>query len=1032
MKQFFIVLLFLAGIASQNLQAQTIADTLEMAYCHFNKKEYKKSAEYFDYFLSKVMGQSKDYYLAGVCHANTDEQEKSIEYLNKAANGKAEYYMMLNDPELKAVQPQIAEIIGRFDNFDNLYKLILEKYPRNKSDLLAADSLYQLLPSGKIAKKQLRTVAYDFLSNVKDTVKYFYYLTEQLKTYQNKDERKELFNEMERSVKTYKNKVGAVTKEKLLAMGTYRYFYAMTFTGNTDSLRYHLSKVPYDVSMKYMPEDSYIGGFEYFTEQGYYDRAFSYLYAGLANNRIDTKKIFESKACNTFFKQPVGKTFLIMLLSENVIPTIESSDRVFVASAYEYSSSKRQNYEFMQAMNFNTRIPELKKYMVTRNVYGPKTAVGKSVMVSDSYPYGLYEDDLSVTIDTALNVTTVKKDAFDIFTPKDEVLVVKNTPAPNYAYTTGAFYRQPVANIPFILAVKSGKVKKSIIPSTRTEYFHKLVPHGIKSVFYNKPDRDDLRYFAFVYGYNAVESYFEELMRSPRKEDIESLAKFIPYLAVTRTTGFDFLARVLGNPEEFLVEKKNQSDDDTYYNLKKIASRYIEDLAGKEAFEDLRIGNRNRNAPKEEPKVWRDAATKITGWWDQYKKMTPYKLPTIVKATVTEQKGLPEDTKSLLLTASNNLLFYNPSEKEITPAKKEAKSVKEDPLMVEEVSIVVEEVETVRSSRNSNDVSGIMVGDTGYVFSPNHRDRPNNLSMIPGLTDNELSNLKQAYENLGLTKTGQNLIAGDYEKSFDKFYVCRYNKQLAVFWFTNATLYASFMGANGQLSQTPLSILHTREMKCDTNDTPYQEMVYNINSLHFEKLGNNLLVVCNIDIKEKPDCNNQKSRVYLELLGTDLKPLAEQSVFVEPGKSSDSDPATFVKTTANNAYVFVQTRKATNKVFGTVFNSKLEVADTFRFDQNIGGNYNPDPLTLIKADGDNIYCLYAQEFHGDVLLAMHKTGTGGLMSKPVYLFHSEGSLTDYKGYFSGGNFIVYLLERSFQKDRLKKVTIPTGLLKFGM
>ncbi|NJK96268.1 MAG: hypothetical protein HC905_16345 [Bacteroidales bacterium] len=300
MKQLIILIILFAWTTSSGLHSQTIADTLEMAYNHFNNKEYQKAVTHFDYFLSKVTGQSKDYYLAGVCKANLGASEKSMDYLNKAANGIAEYHMMKNDPGLKAVQGQINEIISRFDNFNKAYKLVMEQYPSKKSTLFAADSLYHLLPSGKIPKKQLKAIAYEFLSQAKDTFRFFYYLTEQLKTYQGKDRGKDIVKELQSSVKTYKNKIGKTTLGKLLEMGEFRYFYAMSFAGNIDSLRYHLSKVPYNVSMSCMPEDSYLLSFEYFTEQGQYNHAFSYLYSALASGHLTTKKFSNRRLVQNF------------------------------------------------------------------------------------------------------------------------------------------------------------------------------------------------------------------------------------------------------------------------------------------------------------------------------------------------------------------------------------------------------------------------------------------------------------------------------------------------------------------------------------------------------------------------------------------------------------------------------------------------------------------------------------------------------------------------------------------------------------
>ncbi|NJO69969.1 MAG: hypothetical protein HC830_12435 [Bacteroidetes bacterium] len=343
---------------------------------------------------------------------------------------------------------------------------------------------------------------------------------------------------------------------------------------------------------------------------------------------------------------------------------------------------------------------------------------------------------------------------------------------------------------------------------------------------------------------------------------------------------------------------------------------------------------------------------------------------------------------------------------------------------------MVEDIAAKTGSRKNPEISATMVGDTGYLFSPNHLDRPAHLSIVPGLTEKELNDLKKLYENLGLSKNGRNIIAGDYDKSYDKFYVCRYNKQIAVFWFANTTLHASFMGPDGELNKTPVILLKTRDLKCGSNDAPYQEMVYNINSLQFDKIGNNLLVVYNASIKEKPGCINQKSQIYAQLLGTDLKPVAEKFDIVDPVKSSESDFATYIAASGTNAYIFAQSRNASNTIYGTALNAKFEVTDTFYFGQDIEAGNNHKPLTLLKGRSGKMYCLYSQELLGEVVLAMRQTGPGGYFSKPIYLYHSEGTLTDYNGYFANDKFILYLIERSFQKDRLKKVTIQSGLLKF--
>ncbi|MDF1548952.1 MAG: tetratricopeptide repeat protein [Bacteroidales bacterium] len=1015
MQKILLLLFCLILINTSKLKAQTIADTLDLAYTYFDQNDYEKSAAFFDYFLDFTEGRKEDFYLAGVCYAQLNNKSKALEYINKAVKNKADYFMVLNDPLLKITYSEIRESIAKIEKFEKAFALYQES--RNKSAgfklLNLADSLYKLLPPHKISGEKLSEMAYSY--SYKDKFRYYYYLDEAIFNSTNNNTVEKAGESLKLSIERQFKQFSETMLDSLFKLNSFAYYFAVNRLSKKDTTKYNIPRISFEAYLKLINNKENGWMVRGLISDKRYKLAFRLLYEGLANGRLNLEDILQIINIDSFFSEPFGKNFLTLLLSEQVIPSIENADKIIVSSSYEYLSSAREYHNYLQLKNFNSWLPSHKKYLIKKNIFGLDKYSDQDIAVGDHYPFGLYEDEFESIVDSNLNLKKAEKDYGRFFKPKDEVLLIQGIKDSKFGSAPGPYYHHPVENIPFILAVKNGNIIKSKIPTQRQHYFKPLIPFAIPSFLKENISRDEVKQVVYNYGYDNVTSFILGHLNSVTREELPGLLQFIDVMKITHTSVLDFLIQTLGNYEKYANVSSRKSVDQSFNLLNEIAKDFTNHLDGRNNV--VEVFNKNRRKREINKRDWDEASKLLGSWWENYKMTNPFALPKILDCEISEINDIPEDYNGIYLNPDHKPVFYNAKNNTIY-----IPTIKEEETEVVELTVMTEDTETTMPISKKSSFNGKVIDNEGFIFTPVEKDKNDELIGIHGLTEKELTSLKDVYAKLSLSKNG-NSYFGNYEKSYDRFYSYRFNNRLLIFWFNNITLYAAYLDDENQLYKQPVIVHQSMEQSCKETGKTYKEIPKNLNSLKFETLGDKLVVMCNFETKATPECASKSdSKIYLKLLDNNLQTINEQSMPFKDNIDFEDDPVTQMIEAGGIVYTFIHVDEGAKPLYCATFDKSLKpLAPLFKVNEAKDGTYNQ--YTLVK-NNDKVYAVYPVNRSDDKLIAVSKISAHGNDLSPRYIALLDGYINDIKGYINKKEAVLYISEHAFKKHKIKKLVFP--------
>ncbi len=1019
-----VLLLFLL-INVSTIKAQTIADTLELAYSNFDKKDYRAAADYFDHFLSQVAAKREDYYLAGACKAQLSDVSAAIEYLDKAAKSKLDYYMALSDPLFKSAHTDILKRIDKIEEFDKVYASY--KQPGSSSErnklLYLADSVYQHLSAQKVPEQKLMSLAYGF--SYRDDFRYFYYMDKAVINTVMENKREELGKSISAGIQRRYKTLAGTALDSLLKINSFAYYYTVEKYKKRDTAGFSMPRIPFEAYMKILGIREYTSMVNELIYDKRYKLAFQLLYAGLATGKLNLEDILKSKRILGFFNQPVGKSFLAMLLSEQVIPSIENADRIIVSSSYENFSSKRKRHNHLKISNFNAYLPSHKAYLIKNKIYDDSedNIDEHQVIVSDHFQSGLTEDELKAIIDTNGNVREAEKGYQRFFKPYDEVVMIKNTGRGKYGMVPGAYYRQNVENIPFILAVKNGKVRKSIIPSVRREHFKPLILAALPHFLKDKIRREDVRYLVYNYGYEPVELFVMSHLKEVNKEELPDFMELVNTLKIGHTRILDFVVETLSNYKKY-VDKDNEKVSNHIFNLlNRTALRYVQHLDGRSSV--VKLFDKNKRISESSREDWDKASKQLSLWWEDYKKENPFLLPPMVKHKIEKINDIPQEYKSIFLNGEMEPMFYNPKEHEIYKNEKTNKVEVESTAVEaeeEEVYIAHHDTEATMSISKNWDINGKIISDWGYIFIPTAKDKADELLTIPNLTEEEFTKLKEAYSNLGLKRRGHQYF-GNYEKSFDRFYPYRFKNKLLVFWFNNVTLHAAYLDNEEQLTGRQVILHQQLVQKAEDKDLNYKEIPKNLNSLKFKTVGDKLLLLGNFETKKiEGKKSSSGSGIYLKLLDTDLRVIKEEKLQTGDNINLGKKPVTEIEVAGDYIYILARADDDDKSLYCATFNKNLEKVTPLYKLNSLEDETNRN-FTLLK-NGAKMFVVYPVNRNGDELIAVNELHAKGVAGQTAYICLLDGYVNSIKGGATIKEGVIYVSEHSFKTNQILKIKVP--------
>jgi len=1002
--------------------------TLEKAYIAIDQKDYKTAETSFQAYFKTEYPTYKDYYLTAVAFAQLGDQEKALAYADSATTGIETLSMMLADKNLSTIhaprQKQYDELLAFYavKKKKRDRGLMLEQFEKMNTKKI---SLYSHLALGSQrisfhdtlgANNQLKEAMKSYPAN---SPYFTYKVLKQLNFLREKHPKyfQQVFTEAD-SIERYKWYI----REGLEKPKAY------------DKEQY-IRKLFRKENDPFIDAATYYNGACFYSLYGDYEMASRLLVRAVYKQLEKRTHLLEDKDLLPLFKSSYGQKTLQYILSVYMGQLANSEAEIIACYDESSAESNRLMYDYLASKDFESLIPKLfKKYTATNDsvYYIPHSRWASK----DNYKLALMvhafaqgditikqeepvEDKVSISSEPeGLDYLAGKNSNSEI--RKNGWIYASSSPAPAkpkqkereiffiagkrlgntpYIEPVGLSWQFKSKNKDFLQAYIEGKipVNQSILLQKR--YFENLIAKQIEGIALTKIgyNKEANMFFGAV-GEENIADHFYKAYNNISNEQLLPFLLYIDHFTIGDT-------RMYAKSLSILRDKKlfNGMSDDEEYELKREMTE-INNLLY--TIDNKRIRSHWRSLKTKE---YLDSCSQLANaceaGWNEYKKTPPYSVPEYTKSKLIASKPINKE-EAIFFYNNKQLVYYNPSEK------------------------TVQLNDTVYKAKDGEFIQYAKLGDSSFIFSPNHHYFPDHFMTLTNISEKGLMQIQTILkQNLNLQESEYIKSGSGFNILYDQFFVFDAFGKNILIWHDNSTLYSEVLDESGKGNFTPEVIHAKTKAFCTKDSSMYGEIIHYLNAMQAKEWNGNFYVLFNGKMEADKYCKRTYyPKSFLMKFNSDFT-IDKKAAFPDTYReevSASSNPLVHIETTAKSIFAFNwPSASASGNGFYQVFNKNLDSLSTIIPISPEAGESGMRSLPATFEHKGNVYIAYSSIEDGETYLKLSKLTTDKRKNKDWYIATLKGNMKNIDGYIENG--IITITYSQNRRDNYNLNTVQINL-----